>query len=385
MMRFWKRAGRVIFVLVFFFCITFPALLSDKTGGGLSPEENRYLAEAPTLFQGCRLNWQGGALLQEVESWINDNAWGREAARSLLTDVHVQLLGDRMDGQMLLSGDWRFLWRDDLPARAQHLDVLSEEALMAQRQKAQEIQQALADREASFCATIFPHKIEICNPFLPAEINIADQPSLSERLYENLKDTLRLASGYETLQASMEAWQEGAGPLTYYQAFDGSHWNWRGAFLGYGVMMENIQSLYPELYVLQEEDFQVISNQVTTSLPGKSVSEEDSVWTPLQEKQSRREDVLLQQLNLPLKDPWHSNRSYVNEAHPEYPRAVLVGDSYLWMFFLDEIAESFSELVYLNVEDADLLMDVVDQFQPELVAYAGIQLGNFIHLVNVPE
>ena len=386
MLRF-KKTGNLILILAFFLCITVPALFSDKTGGTLSPAENRYLAKAPELFSGRRLNWKGGAILQEIDSWINDNTFGRETARSFLSDVHVKLMGDRMDGQMLIAGDWRFLWRDDLPERALHLDLLNGAEQESLRRKSEQIALAMKRRGAGFCVTILPHKLEICGKYLPGEVRIAENPCISEQLLGLFgeSETVAAASPYRELRESMEAYENGQGPLTYYQAFDGSHWNWRGAFIGYRAMMENIRSIVPELMILEEKDYSVTPNQVETVFRGRSVTEEDSVWSRAEERQARREDSILNRLAADLQDPWKANRAYINEQHPEYPKAVIVGDSYLWMFFLDDIADSFSELIYINIEDAGSLFSIVDQFQPDVVAYAGIRLHSFINLVNVPE
>ena len=386
-MRCFKKTEHLLFILVFLVCITVPSLLSDKTGGMLSPEENRYLAKAPELFRGRRVNWKGGAILQDIDSWINDNTFGRETARMVLSDVHMNLMGDRIDGQMLIADNWRFLWRDDLPDRALHLDLLSGDEIEALRQKSELIEQELNRRDIDFCMTIFPHKLEICGKYLPDELNVAEVPCLSEQLFEVFDDmkSVSVSCPYEELQKSMEAYAEGQGPLTYYQAFDASHWNWRGAFIGYRSMMENIKSKLPKLRILEKEDFSVTPNQVETILHGKRVIEEDSIWHRTEERQSKRDDTILNSLNLELKDPWKANRAYVNEEHSEDPKAVIVGDSYLWMFFLDDIADSFSEMIFITIEDTGSLFSIIDQFQPDIVAYAGIRLHSFISLVNMPE
>lgn len=387
-MRKTLRWGNLVFAMVFFLSMFIPSLFSDKTGGEVSPEENRYLAKAPELFSGRSISWRDGEVLREIEAWINDNTFGRDAARRFLSDSDIKLFHERLNGQTLLAkDDWLFLWRNDLPDRAQHLEKLDGEDMDLLREKAVSISRALEERNAAFCATIFPHKVEMCSMYLSDEIRVADQPDTSEQLLLKFGDLegFPVWSCHDELKKSMTAYSEGNGPLTYYKAHDGSHWNWRGAFIGYQTMGQALKSVWPELKTLQEKDFVITPSSVETQAYGRTIVEEDTVWQRKESRKSTRADQILSSMDLPLQDPWKVNRAYINEENPDAPRAVIVGDSYLWMFFLDDLADSFSEMVYINVEDAACLFDIVDRFNPDVVAYAGIRLQSFIDLVRLPE
>ena len=52
---------------------------------------------------------------------------------------------------------------------------------------------------------------------------------------------------------------------------------------------------------------------------------------------------------------------------------------------LKVMAESFSEMIYINIEDADSMFTLVDRFEPSIVAYAGINFQTFVDLVEIPE
>ena len=386
-MRFILKIGHILLVVVFFLCITIPGILSDKTGGKVSLEENRYLAQAPVIFQDRGINWRDGELITDIDAWIGDNAFGREKAKKLLSLFHVSILHDRTEGQTLIADDWLFLWRDALPARAQHTNLLNEERKDELVKKSEEIYDALRMRNVEFCATLFPHKLDICSIFLPEEINIDKEKCLTQQLEEIFgnQDKFIVTSCYDQLKNSIDKYIKGQGPLTYYKAFDGSHWNWNGAFIGYSTMMNTIKARWPDLLILEKSDYEIKPNQLLTEKYGKRIVEEDTSWARKMDRESQRDDSILEALSVELRDPWNVNRGYRNSQGAGKPKALIIGDSYLWMFFLDDIAESFSEMIYINIEDADSMFTLVDRFEPSIVAYAGINFQTFVDLVEIPE
>jgi hypothetical protein len=72
-------------------------------------------------------------------------------------------------------------------------------------------------------------------------------------------------------------------------------------------------------------------------------------------------------------DPWRSYRYYKNSE--DLPKAVIIGDSYIWMFMLENLAESFSELVFIHLTDINNLNNLISILNPDLVVFAGLSSG----------
>ena len=67
---------KVLIVIIFFAVLILPVLESDKMGGALSPNENRYLAKFPTVIN--ENNQIADGLKNGFEAWLKDNLGGRQ-------------------------------------------------------------------------------------------------------------------------------------------------------------------------------------------------------------------------------------------------------------------------------------------------------------------
>ena len=372
----------IALVAVFVLAISVPSLLSDKTGGNVSAAENRYLATFPQVFNHARLNWQGGELIHQVEDWINDNTFRREQTRSAIDSFEVQTLRDPRHEELLFSGDWVFLWRYDLPNRLLHLNLLTEEQQSFLLREALAIRQAVENRGAAFCMTLHPHKADVCWNQLPDHLRVEQPRNLMDQ-YADLflhREDLVVTSCYDRMVALREADPDSPIHPCYYAAYDASHWNRDGAFLGYESTMEAVRRIFPEVPAFVAEDYEREEITVSHVWCGREYTEPDSKWTLCVERNAIRNDAFFAEVGLQFSDPWHVNRYFFNPSaqEQELPKALVVGDSYDWMFFLDDMAESFSEMLYINVEDAGQLLHVVDVFHPDLVCYAGQGVGSFL-------
>lgn len=56
------------------------------------------------------------------------------------------------------------------------------------------------------------------------------------------------------------------------------------------------------------------------------------------------------------------------------PKALIIGDSCLWMYKLDDLAESFPEMVFVSSENAGGLWRMADAFKPDIVSCCSIDI-----------
>ena len=75
-------------------------------------------------------------------------------------------------------------------------------------------------------------------------------------------------------------------------------------------------------------------------------------------------------INYTSKDIWKSYR-YFSNTDTTLPKAILVGDSYVWQFLLQNMAESFSELVFIHYLDIDQVNSLATIIKPDVIILAG--------------
>lgn len=379
-----RKALELLIVLTFLMIIAVPLLFSDKTGGQVSESENRFLASAPTLFVGRKLNWQGGELRTQVENWINDNAYGRTRFKNMLSDFETATLQMPRYDDLLYADDWVFLWRYDLPDRMLHTNLPSQSTLDSLLTKAQQIGQEMERRGAAFSMTLHPHKADLCYGHLPATLHVAQETSLMDLYMQTFtgREDLIVSSSYDTMKQLRDAAPDPNVNSAYYAAYDASHWNRNGAFYGYLSQMEAIAASYPGVTYFDRDDYRIEPVSVTRTWYGRTYTEADTAFTLLPQRQAARNDSFFTDIGVTgLSDPWGVNRYYC-VPDSDKPKALIIGDSYTWMYFIDDMAESFSQMLYINVEDAASLWTLMDIYQPEVVSYAGINVANF--LTGVP-
>ncbi len=382
-----RRKLEFFVIIIFLVVITVPLLLSDKTGGSVSPLENRYLASAPRLFNHRRLNWQGGELRTQIENWIDDNAYTRSWAKEELSALDISILETPQYDDLLFSDDWVFLWRYSLPDRMLHINVPTEATMNGLLQKARLIHTEMNKRRASFSMTIHPHKADVCYAHLPDTLRVSDGPSMMDRCVETFegKGDLIVTSSYDTMCEIRDAAPDPNVNPTYYAAYDASHWNRYGAFYGYLSQMQAIAQSHDGVTYFDWKDYDIEPTTVTRTWYSRTFTESDTTFTLRQNRQAIRDDSYLSTTlgTITLSNPWGVNRYYYI-PDSDKPTALIVGDSYTWMFFIDDIAESFSQMLYINVEDAGSLWKLMDIYKPDIVSYAGIDFASFLSLCPNP-
>jgi hypothetical protein len=158
----------------------------------------------------------------------------------------------------------------------------------------------------------------------------------------------------------------------YYKACDKSHWNQYGAFLAYTELMNQAKQHLPDLKILTEEDFTITPIIRETKTPwGFYAQEEDLQYTLKGGNHAYSDMTFFNTFEFISRDQWKSFNYYKN-SNSSLPKAVIIGDSFVWMFMLPNLAESFSELAFINVSDMDNLDTIINIIKPDIVMATGI-------------
>lgn len=353
-----NKALHIFIVLLFMAVISLPLLFADYEGGKVSVAENRYLATFPEIIRDGRIVFRPN----EFDRWFNDNVGGRRYAQVVEGKMSYWLAhlhnGDVIEG----TDQWLYLFPEyDLPEYS-NTDLPTSEELDMLCEGYENITQKLNEQGIGFVLAMYPRKFHVYPEYMPDTVKKVDETSAYELVAARLSQStmINFVNPYDELVASKQE------RLTYFKAYDASHWNNYGAFIGYQSLMKQIQKIVPEIRILTEDDF-IITEKVfdTVKDNGFTTSETDLVYT-LKNNQAISDKEYLAQLGFRGTDPWKSYNYYYN-SDKTLPKAIIVGDSYTWMFQLDNLAQSFSELVFIHYADLSELNMLITQISPDVI------------------
>ena len=136
--------------------------------------------------------------------------------------------------------------------------------------------------------------------------------------------------------------------------------------------MEEVKKHIPNIKILTEKDFNVTSVTKQTNTPwGFHTQEEDLQYSIIGGYHAISDKTFFNTFDFVSHDQFKSYNYYKN-PDGSLPKAVIVGDSFTWMFLLPDLSESFSELAFINVTDIDNLKTIIDKIKPDIVIEAGL-------------
>jgi len=359
---------KVLIVIVFFAVLILPVLESDKIGGALSPNENRYLAKFPPLFtenHNFSPEFKSG-----FEAWLNDNLRGRQKLIQLSKTINYRFFGELgFSGYRVINGPngWLFYAPDPEIKYITNSFVPNDAEKMGIKNNFERIANELRDSNTALVVGMWPPKFNVYPEELPASISLVNTYSAAEAIDDDLKTAIGFsyASPFDELLTSKSSFP------TYSRAVDVGHWNQFGAFIGYSTLMEAVQESFPDLRILSESDFSITEYERELKTDwGFASTETDLNYEPKFTRTATEDAGFFDRINYTSKDIWKSYRYFTN-PDTTLPKAILVGDSYVWQFLLQNMAESFSELVFIHFLDLDQFNNLAAYVKPDVVILAG--------------
>lgn len=374
-----KRTINLIFIAIFLLCISLPFLSAHRMAEGrISTMENRTLAGYPSLKSDDG-HWNTEYPAQ-YEAWINDNLRGRTILVEINSALQYQLFhrivkSDTIEGQ----DHWLFVNVPKQIVEYQHLNLLPEESLNLYAANMQGISDYLKERGISFyyfqCydkETIYPEKYV-------TGINQIGTVSRTDQILSSLqsKTDVKQISVKETLL-------DHADEKIYFHSVDPMHWNMKGAYLGYQVLIQELQKDYDQIPLLTESDFLITEKEESVQLYGFQFPYPESypVYTL---KEPHAVEITSQTADrwdfLHFKEHTHE---YVNESCKNNLRILVLGDSFIRMYIKDKIAESFYETLSIDWLNIPILDEVAEEYQPDIVIIESDQsaLDDTVGLIN---
>lgn len=147
---------------------------------------------------------------------------------------------------------------------------------------------------------------------------------------------------------------------------DPTHWTERGAYFGYQYIMEKINEDNHNMYnILSEDDYDITVKDKGITLNGfiheKDMMETFTIRNP---KAVKADKSLMGEFG---KDERHS--IWINKDAGNDTRLLLMCDSYINSFIVEDFAESFSEVWLVWGDYTKDLDKVIELYNPDIVIY----------------
>lgn len=377
-----KHRINIVFIGIFILCISLPYLFAHRDSDGrVSSMENRMLAAYPSLWS------EEGDFNKEYpvqfENWLDDNIRGRSLLMEINSTLQYRIFERIVKSDVMQGKDhWLFVEDSDMIKEYQRLNLLSEEELDEYANKMQGISDYLKDRGIEFYYFQCYSKEEIYPDKYVPGINRIGTISKADQIV----DVLQTKTDIKQIIVK-EPLLEHADDMVYFQFVDFLHWNERGSFLGYQILMDEIQRDFEQVPVLQESDFLIEEDERRVELYGYEYpyAEMCPVYTVREPKAVEITETTQDRWDfLHFKEHTHD---YLNESGVNDLKILLVGDSFVRMFLKDDIAESFYRTLSIDWLNIPIIDEVIEEYQPDIVVFESAQsaLENTVELVGQAE
>ena len=355
----YKKVLTICFCAVFIVCISLPLVFTNLKDGVVSESENRYLTSKPTLFtEEGELN---KAFFGDVESWFNDNVGFRDEI--VVANAQIQYnvfhqLSNNTDYLLGPKGEFNYA-TDDMLKDYQHFNLKEEEALKKIENSYQFVSDWLNAQGIQFYYFQCWDKHSIYPEQFPISVNQYGDSSKTEQIISILEErtTIHVVNPKDALIAGKSQYE------TYSLYGDPSHWTRRGAYIGYLELMGAINAENDNKYkVLQESEYDLsLTDQGSTFFGGVhevNMLEKFELLDPKAYETNEKLTYLAE-------DERH--RVFTNDAVDNDTRVLVLGDSYVNSYIIDDLAESFHETIIIWGDHTKYMKEIVAAYQPDIV------------------
>lgn len=333
-------------------------IFANFSGGESSDVENRYLADLPDLVVDGKLNPQFST---DVESWLMDHMGFRTEMIKCNAKLQYGVFRkfDTDDYYIGRNGDLNYATPDMILDYA-HVNLRSPEEVKQIADSYQAISDYVTDQGSQFYYVQCYDKHSIYPEQFMDTINQMGTVSKTDQVVEYLQQntSVNTISMKQPMLDAKEQYQ------TYSHWGDPTHWNERGAFIGYQVIMNELNAHNEDAFkVLQEQDFNI--EWVDDARNYKYVK-----FTEDYQEDFTLANPTSEQLDASVLSEWSSDQrhfAWKNENVDNGKKLLLFCDSYIASFMPDYFAESFSEVLLIR---ADYMLDlprILDEFKPDIV------------------
>lgn len=354
-----KKIINSIFCVAFGAMIGIPLLTTNLRKDKISEAENRILAPKAEIYT------EEGVLNKnyttDFETWINDNIGFR--SQMVINNARIQyyifhVLANNSDMYLGPNGELNYATPAILEDY-QHANLYTEDYLKQFAASMQYVSDYVTRQGKQFYYYQCWDKHSIYPEYFPKTVIQSPGESKTDGLIRALEEytDVNVISPKQDLIDAKDVYE------TYSVWGDSTHWTQRGAFIGYQKLMNTINANSEKEYkVLQESDYSITKTDQGTTLFG-GIHRPD--YLENFELKTVKAVLTNDKLTLYADEPSHS--FYTNDQVDNDTTVLVIGDSYFNSFIIDDLAESFHEVIIIWGDYLADAKNIIDSYDPNIV------------------
>lgn len=346
----------ICFVLLLFIPLVFYFSTPLKK---ISKAENRTLTPIPSLqAEGLSVK----QFTQKLESHWNDHFGLREWLITVNTRLQEHVLRTSSVEKVIRGKDgWLYAKLNSILSDHLGYSQPSEQKIAKWVRTLEKRRQWLSQKGISYIFMPIPSKMNIYAEYLPLRYSVfrgGNSETRLEKLMGHLQQTNHASSAVDLTTI----FRESKGSQLLYFKTD-THWNWYGAFIAFRSVMENVKKNFPDITILESEDFlwKTIARDgdLGRMLGGSYLAETVS-------RPEKRERFSSKMVNLPGHDPSTTRRHPMVTTNSRGELTAVVSYDSFGAFLFPFLAEQFRRVVYVSRRDEVWLKGFLEKERPDV-------------------
>lgn len=350
---------RITFSVLFLAMLTIPLMTTNLKPNKISKAENRRLASKAVLHKEDG-NFNEN-FTKDFESWINDNIGFRSKMVVDNAKIQYYVFGSLANNSNLYLGPRNELnyATEAMLKDYQHLNLYSDKYLCEFAESMQVINDYVKNNGAQFYYYQCWDKHSIYPEYFPATVCQFGEKSKTDGIVKALNEY----SDVKVISPKQDLLNEKKLHSTYSVWGDPTHWNPRGAYVGYLKLMNEINANSNREYkILEESDYNITSpDQGYTAFGG--IHEIDHI----EKFDIKSPKSILTNEKLTLYNSDQRHRYYTNHSVDNNTKLLIIGDSYFESFIVDDLAESFYETILIWGDYLADIKNIIDIYDADIV------------------
>ena len=355
-----------IFITVFMAMLTIPLVFVDLSSDRISVQENRMLAQRPSLAD---IKNHPATFIREFDAWFKDSTGFRERLMTLYNVINknIGLYNVRYtDGQYvyLIGQKGHHYFADDdgqLISKFQGRQYLFDSQLTNMAAGLEEVKKYLDKQGIPLIVMFCTDKESIYPEFYPKSIKRGPEPIQLDVITGYLQehttvDVFNIRQALLAEKNNFMLYPVSSGDLT--------HYNQIAAFFAYRELMRHINNYFPEIipYELDNVDISYDENEI----PHVSLT--------LEKKYKKLDPSFFDDVNISRPFTWE-NIAYENEAS-YLPVILFLRDSYTSEDFFDKYnAQHFGKTIMIYYMNMEHFEEYIDKYKPDIVVFESAERG----------
>lgn len=356
-----QRSIMIIFIVISALIVWIPLLNTNIKKNQISEIDNRNLVEFPDHI--------GLDFPAHIEKYVSDRLGFREEMITGYQTICDKIFHKLVHPSYIYGKKGHIYTNWDL-VTYQHLDV-NKKFVSDFVAYLDNLSELCKDYGAEFIFFLAPNKESIYPEFYPSGYNVKEQPNRSDEI-------MNLLSGMKINYIDpRKKFKEEPGYTLYNKKYDAGHWNDRGAFFGISLIIDKLNSLFPEMGFSDINDFNINNVKMKYLPASRFIINEEVPMFELKDTGAIEESSIFDTLELVEPNLYHAH--YLNEMQGIKPRILVFGDS-----FFENSAKYYlnhcSELLLLHSHNMVEAEYYIQNYKPDVVIFEAVE-----RVLEVPE